>query len=237
MLEVRDIAKAFGAIEVIRDVGFVVEPGTCLGIIGGNGAGKSTLFDLITGTTRADRGKVLLAGQDISHLGTSARAQAGVARAFQVPRAFASLTVAEHLRLAASGRGTREATSRSIDDLLDLTGLRGRRDTLGGALRLLDRKRLELAKAMALEPRVILLDEVSGRLTEHEVDEMTRLISGLKDRGLAVMWIEHIPHALRRVCDRIMVLHLGRKIVEGPPDEVIASEDVRALYLGSTSVD
>lgn len=237
MLEVQGIAKSFGAIEVIKDVSFVVEPGTCLGIIGGNGAGKSTLFDLITGTTRPDRGKVHLSGADISHLGTASRAHAGVARAFQVPRAFASLTVAEHLHLASAGRPAGQAEVMSVDDLMRLTGLWDRRDMLGGSLRLLDRKRLELAKAMALEPRVILLDEVSGGLTEHEVGEMTRLISGLKDRGLAILWIEHIPHALRKVCDRIMVLHLGRKIIDGPPEEVIASQDVRDLYLGSTPVD
>lgn len=203
--------------------------------MGPNGAGKSTFFDLLTGTTPADTGTVKLGGQDISALPTEARVRAGLARGFQIPKPFASLTIAEHLRLAATagaGLGARAAITQA-DDVMERMGLTDKADQTGGSLRLLDRKRLELAKALATRPRVILLDEISGGLTEGEVQALVALIQSLKSPDLAILWIEHIAHALSASCDRIMMLHLGQKVIEDTPAAVTADAQVRALYLGA----
>lgn len=237
MLRVSGLGKAFGRLVVVDDVATSVGDGECLGVMGPNGAGKSTFFDLLTGVTRADRGSVQLAGREIGALPPEARVAAGLARAFQVPKPFASLSVREHLVLAAvagGGLSTTAARARA-DDVLELTGLARLATAPGGGLRLLDRKRLELAKALATGPKVLLLDEISGGLSEPEVRELMALIRRLKAPGLAILWIEHIAHALEAVCDRILMLHLGRVVIEDTPDRVSADPRVRELYLGSAA--
>lgn len=237
MLVARNLSKAFGGLRVIEDVSISVTRGTCLGIMGANGAGKSTFFDLLTNVTRADGGSVHVAEQDVTGLDTAGRVRAGIARAFQVPRAFASLTVQDTLYLAqhaSHGIAPRAARAR-VDEILEMTGLADQRQSPGGALRLLDRKRLELAKALASDPKVILLDEVSGGLTDQETAQMVELIKRLKAAGLAVLWIEHIAHALQEASDRIMMLSLGRKLIEDRPEVVAADPQVRALYLGAAA--
>lgn len=232
MLEARNLSKAFGGLRVIEDVSVTVAPGNCLGIMGGNGAGKSTFFDLLTDVTRAAGGSVHVAGRDVTGLDT-----AGLARAFQVPRAFASLSVQETLYLAqhaSHGIAPRAAWAR-VEEILEITGLGPHSNSPGTALRLLDRKRLELAKALASDPKVILLDEVSGGLTDQETAEMVLLVKRLKEAGLAVLWIEHIAHALQEASDRIMMLALGRKLMEDRPEVVAADPQVRALYLGAAA--
>lgn len=234
MLKVAGLTKAFGSLTVVDDVATTVAGGECLGVMGPNGAGKSTFFDLLAGVTRADLGRVQVDGVDISALPPEARVRAGLARAFQVPKPFASLTVAEHLVLAAdtgAGLAPRAARQRA-DEVLEMTGLTRHRHTTGGTLRLLDRKRLELAKALATGPKVLLLDEISGGLTEPEVQSLITLIAGLKQPGLAILWIEHIAHALQATCDRILMLHLGAVVIEDAPMIVTADPRVRALYLG-----
>ncbi|PLS21241.1 branched-chain amino acid ABC transporter ATP-binding protein [Amylibacter cionae] len=235
MLEVRGLAKAFGALTVIDDVSVTVSGGQALGVMGPNGAGKSTFFDLLTGITPADAGQVCLNGTDLSRLSTEARVRHGLVRAFQIPKPFATLTVREHLILAATaGAGLdRKAALREADNVLERTGLTGLAAQTGGSLRLLDRKRLELAKTLATRPRVILLDEISGGLTEGEVHALVDLIHSLKSPDLVILWIEHIAHALSATCDRIMMLHLGRKVIEDTPDKVTSDARVRELYLGA----
>ncbi|MEH7828588.1 ABC transporter ATP-binding protein [Gemmobacter denitrificans] len=237
MLQVHGLAKAFGPLQVVRDLGTTVQGGECLGVMGPNGAGKSTFFDLLAGVTRADAGRVLVNGVDVAALPPEARVRAGLARAFQVPKPFATLTVGEHLLLAAdAGGGLRgRAAAARVDEVLALTGLSRLRNAPGGSLRLLDRKRLELAKALATGPKVLLLDEISGGLTEPEVQALVVLIRGLKRPGLAILWIEHIAHALQATCDRILMLHLGAKVIEDRPDVVTADPRVRALYLGAAA--
>ncbi|AUQ62745.1 ABC transporter ATP-binding protein [Phaeobacter inhibens] len=237
MLEARNLSKAFGGLRVIEDVSVTVAPGNCLGIMGGNGAGKSTFFDLLTDVTRAAGGSVHVAGRDVTGLDTAGRVRAGLARAFQVPRAFASLSVQETLYLAqhaSHGIAPRAARAR-VEEILEITGLGPHSNSPGTALRLLDRKRLELAKALASDPKVILLDEVSGGLTDQETAEMVLLVKRLKEAGLAVLWIEHIAHALQEASDRIMMLALGRKLMEDRPEVVAADPQVRALYLGAAA--
>lgn len=235
MLEARNLSKAFGGLQVLSDVSVTVEPGTCLGIMGPNGAGKSTLFDLLMDVTRADTGQVAVAGQDVTALDTAGRVKSGMARAFQVPRAFHSLSVEQTLYLAQhAGHGVAPAQARDkVSAVLEMTGLADKRHETGGALRLLDRKRLELAKALAADPKVILLDEISGGLTDREAAEMITLVQRLKQAGLAVLWIEHIAHALQAASDRIMMLALGKKLIEDTPEVVSADPQVRALYLGT----
>lgn len=235
MLEVTGLCKRFGRLTVVDDLSTTVQGGTCLGVMGPNGAGKSTFFDLLTGVTRADAGAVRLNGVDLTGQPPEARVRAGMTRAFQIPKPFATLSVREHLLLAASAaQGLRgPALMDAVDQVLNRTGLTAKADHLGGGLRLLDRKRLELAKALACGPRVLLLDEISGGLTEHEVQELIALIRGLKSPDLAILWIEHIAHALKAVSDRILMLHLGQKVIEDAPDRVTDDPRVRELYLGA----
>lgn len=235
MLEVSGLCKAFGALTVVDDVSTTVAGGECLGVMGPNGAGKSTFFDLLAGTTHSDRGTVVLAGTDMTGFAPERRVHAGLGRAFQVPKPFSSLTVREHLTLAAVAgqRLDGRALSEEVEAVLERTGLRDRADQRGGTLRLLDRKRLELAKALATGPKVLLLDEISGGLTEHEVHDLVGLIRALKSPSLAILWIEHIAHALTAVSDRILMLHLGQKVIEAAPEVVRDVPRVRDLYLGS----
>ena len=235
MLEARNLSKSFGGLEVLRDVSLTVEPGICLGIMGPNGAGKRPPFDLLMDVTRADSGTVSVAGRDVTGLDTAGRVKSGMARAFQVPRAFASLSVEQTLYLAQhAGHGVApQKAYDKVEAVLEITGLTAMRHQMGGALRLLDRKRLELAKALAADPQVILLDEISGGLTDREAAEMVTLVHRLKEAGLAVLWIEHIAHALQAASDRIMMLALGRKVIEDTPQAVVADPQVRALYLGT----
>lgn len=235
MLEVTGLCKSFGALTVVDNVSTTVAGGECLGVMGPNGAGKSTFFDLLAGTTVADRGTVRLAGQNVSTLPPERRVHAGLGRAFQIPKPFSSLTVREHLTLAAvAGQNLDGAALKDeVEMVLERVGLHDRAEHRGGTLRLLDRKRLELAKALATGPKVLLLDEISGGLTEHEVHDLVTLIRGLKSPDLAILWIEHIAHALKAVSDRILMLHLGQKIIEATPDEVTEDPRVRELYLGS----
>lgn len=235
MLEVRGLRKSFGALTVVDDVSVTVSAGSVLGVMGPNGAGKSTFFDLLTGVTRADQGTVRLDGTDVSRQPPEVRVRAGIMRAFQVPKPFASLSVREHLLLAAvAGQGlSGRAAAQVVDRVLDQTGLAPKAMMTGGALRLLDRKRLELAKALATGPRVLLLDEVSGGLSEPEVQDLIALIRAIKTPDLAILWIEHIAHALKAVSDQIMMLHLGAVVIIDTPERVTNDARVRALYLGA----
>lgn len=235
MLEVSGLKKSFGALVVIDDVSTRVSGGEALGVMGPNGAGKSTFFDLLTGTTRLDAGSVRLDGEDVTFLPLEKRVSKGLARAFQIPKPFASLTVREHLILATvAGAELNNAEARDhADAVLERTGLAPLSNKLGNTLRLLDRKRLELAKALATKPKVVLLDEISGGLTEHEVHALVELIVDLKTPDLAIIWIEHIAYALKASCDRILMLHLGQKVIEDTPETVTSDERVRRLYLGA----
>ena len=232
-LEVRGLCKAYGQVVVADRIDIDLPVGQCLGVIGPNGAGKSSLFHLLTGTVAADAGHIALDGKALSGLPAHRRARLGVARAFQVPQPFGHLSVFQNALAAASfAAGLRgEAAASAAQEALERCGLSRAADKLAGALPLLDRKRLEMAKAVAARPRLLLLDEVAGGLTEREVHQMVDLVDELK-RRYAVIWIEHIAHALRAVADRIMVLHFGRKLLEDTPAEVMDSAIVREIYMG-----
>jgi branched-chain amino acid transport system ATP-binding protein len=234
ILSLRSVSKSFGALKVTDDVSFDLQPGEALGIIGPNGAGKSTLFNLITGNIAPDQGQVFLDGRDVTRTPPMQRVVAGVGRSFQIPQPFGDLTVYENLLVAAlfgGGLGGREAGLFCMD-ILDRTGLGVVAEKKAGGLSLLQRKRLELARAMATRPRVILLDEIAGGLTDGECVELVATIRAIHAEGTAIVWIEHVLHALNSVVERLMVLNFGRMLMIGAPDAVMASPQVREIYLG-----
>ena len=234
ILSLHSVSKSFGALKVSDNVSFELQPGEALGIIGPNGAGKSTLFNLITGNIAPDQGKVLLDGRDVTRLPPMERVRAGIGRSFQIPQPFGHLSVYENLLVAArfGGEvGAAEAPGFCMD-ILARTGLAAVAEKPSGGLPLLQRKRLELARAMATKPRVILLDEIAGGLTDAECVELIATIKAIHAEGTAIIWIEHVLHALTSVVERLMVLNFGRMLMIGAPDEVMASPEVKEIYLG-----
>ena len=235
ILELHDISKSFGALKAADAISFAVPEGEALGIIGPNGAGKSTLFSLVSGALTPSAGRVLLDGRDVTRTSAQQRCVAGIGRSHQIPAPFEKLTVFENLLVAACfGRGKREAEAvESCGGILEATGLLPKANRLAGSLSLLDRKRLEMARALATQPRLLLLDEIAGGLTEGECQELVAAIRKIHAAGTTIIWIEHIVHALLAVVSRLVVLNFGRMIAQGDPREVMDSAEVREIYLGS----
>jgi branched-chain amino acid transport system ATP-binding protein len=236
VLEVRQVSKRFGKVVTADEVSFTVEAGKALGIVGPNGAGKSTLLSLVSGVLPVDSGQVWFQGQDITGWSAGKRSEAGIARTFQIPRPFVDMTVFENVYVGAAfgGRTQGQAGYDQAAEALEITGLGHLANVPAGQLRLLDRKRLELARALATQPALILLDEIAGGLTEKELPPLIEMIRGLRDSGVAVIWIEHIVHALLAVVDDLMCLAFGRVLATGDPHEVMRSPEVIEVYLGST---
>jgi branched-chain amino acid transport system ATP-binding protein len=234
ILKLQGIHKRFGAVVIASGIDLTLAEGEALGIIGPNGAGKTTLFGIATGTVPPDSGRVLLGGVDVTALVPERRCRLGLARSFQVPQPFGGMSVFENLAVAAAfGSGASEASAyvRCVD-ILARCGLADKANRPAGKLTLLDRKRLELARALATNPRVLLLDEVAGGLVEHECVALVTLIKEIRNGGVSVIWIEHVVHALIAVVDRLVVLHGGRLIAEGKPGTVIRSPQVAEIYMG-----
>ena len=235
LLEVHGVSKRFGGYRVIEDFSFHVAEGDALGIVGPNGAGKTTLLNLVAGEFRPDEGSILLDGVEVSRMASHQRCQLGIGRTAQIPRPFGGLTVFENVLIGATfGSGGRVSDAdQAAADALAMSGMLGKANVLAGSLTLLERKRLELARALATKPRLLLLDEIAGGLTEGEVLALVDTITAIRASGVAIVWIEHIVHALLRVVDRMMAVDVGRKLIEGDPHTVMASDEVRAVYLGS----
>jgi len=234
ILKLENLSKSFDSIRAIDAVDLEVAPGEALGVIGPNGAGKTTLFNLVTGLLRPDTGSVWFDGRDITRAPPRVRCIAGIGRSFQIPHPFESLTVFENLLVAAiHGRRRREAqVIDACGEILEQTGLIAFANRRAGMLNLLGRKRLELARALASAPRLLLLDEIAGGLSEAECAELVQLVQDIKNSGVTIVWIEHVVHALVSVVSRLVVLNFGRKIVEGEPRTVMVSDDVREIYMG-----
>jgi len=234
ILALENIDKRFGAVVVAEGIDLALADGEALGIIGPNGAGKTTLFGIATGTVTPDSGRVVYAGEDITRLPPEQRCRKGLARSFQIPQPFAGMTVFENVVVAgAFGGGEREAAVyERCAELLGRCALADKANKRAGGLTLLDRKRLELARALATRPRVLLLDEVAGGLTEHECNALVALVKEVRASGVSIVWIEHVVHALLATVDRLLVLHGGKFIAAGDPATVIRSPQVAEIYMG-----
>jgi branched-chain amino acid transport system ATP-binding protein len=228
------VSKRFGAIIVAEEIDLTLAEGESLGIIGPNGAGKTTLFGIVSGTVAPDTGRVLYAGRDITQASPAQRCTMGIGRSFQIPLPFAGMSVFENLVVAAAfGAGHRERdVYDGCMDILERCGLADKANRRSGSLTLIDRKRLELARALATSPRVLLLDEVAGGLTERECHALIDLIADIRRGGVSIVWIEHVVHALLASIDRLLVLHNGAFIAEGDPHAVIRSPVVSEIYMG-----
>jgi len=234
LLALDKISKRFGAIVVADRIDLTLAAGEALGIIGPNGACKTTLFGIISGTIAPDSGRVLYAGNDITALPPAQRCGIGIGRSFQIPAPFGGMSVFENLVVAAAfGGGRREHDAyESCMFILERCGLAGKANRPARSLTLLDRKRLELARALATQPAALLLDEVAGGLTEHECQALIELIGEVRRGGVSLIWIEHVVHALIKSIDRLLVLHNGAFIADGDPRAVIASLQVAEIYMG-----
>lgn len=228
------LVKNFGALTVTDNLSFSLSHGEALGIIGPNGAGKSSLFNLIAGVLRPDAGKIMFKGQDITNLSAPKRCHTGIGRTYQIPRPFNGLTVYENLLVAAEfGAGESESEARiNCKNILDNLGLIHKANDLASSLSLLERKRLELARALATKPELLLLDEIAGGLTELECVSLIATIKDIRAQGVSIIWIEHIVHALFSVVDRLMVIDFGHKVAEGDPEKTFNSAQVQQIYMG-----
>ena len=235
LLEVVGLTKAFG-VKVVDDLSLTVDHGDAVGIVGPNGAGKTTTLNLIAGDLSPDSGSVTFEGIEVTRTGADRRCRAGIARTSQIPRPFEQMSVFENvLTGAVFGAGAPLAPDAVLDiavDSLRRSGMIGVANTRAGELPLLGRKRLELARALATQPKVLLLDEIAGGLVEGEVVELVETIRQIRADGVTIVWIEHIVHALMAVVDRIMAMSFGQKIAEGDPTTVMNSPQVQEVYMG-----
>ena len=236
ILEVRDLSRRFGGVMALRNVSFSVEQGEILGIIGPNGAGKTTLINLITGHMRPTGGRVLIGGSDVTGRRPWVIAHDGVARTFQIVKPFRGVTVRENVAVGAMhgnhhDRTVQEALD-TADQLLELVGIADRANAAPSELSVADARRLELAKALASRPRLLLIDEVMAGLRQHEIDGAVALIHQLRDSGITIVAVEHVMRAIVSISDRILVLHQGSILATGAPSEVIADQRVIEAYLG-----
>jgi len=237
LLEVTGISRSFGGVRAVSDVSFALEAGDVLGIMGPNGSGKSTLLNLIAGALRPETGRIRLDGHDITGFSAHRMCAMGVARTFQLVRPFMGLSVEENVLVGGLyGRRPRERRHRAggSERLLALVGLAGKGHLRPGQLTAMDRKRVELARALAAEPRLLLLDEFMAGLTPAETGEAMALVRGLQREGLTLIMVEHIVWALLDLSQRILVLSAGEKIAEGAPAAVAADPTVVDVYLGTS---
>jgi branched-chain amino acid transport system ATP-binding protein len=234
ILAATDVHKRFGALSVLDGVDFALDEGEAVGVVGPNGAGKTTLLSILAGSLSADGGRIVFRGRDVTSSGAADRCKLGIARTHQVPRPFVGMTVFENVLVGATAGGRRrgsEAYGLCLETL-EQTGLAHLANRRAESLGLLQRKRLELARVLAVEPAVLLLDEIGGGLTDAESEELVETIADLRDRGIAVLWIEHIVHVLMRVVSRLICMDAGRIIANGAPEAVVSQASVVDAYLG-----
>lgn len=233
ILETRDVTQRFGGLLANSDVSISIRRGEILGLIGPNGAGKSTLFGAIAGARIPTAGQVLFEGRDITRLSAMERCRLGIARTFQVPRSFDSMTVAENVMIGAFVRHSgATAARRAAMETLEFVGLAKRAESSAGQLTPPEKRRLEVARAIATEPKLLLLDEVLTGLTPSEARLGVELVRKVRERGITVVMVEHVMEIVMQLVDRAIVLNLGKLLAEGVPAEIVRNEDVITAYLG-----
>lgn len=235
VLNVQDIGISFGNNHVLKSLSLDLKPSEVLGVIGPNGAGKTVMLNILTGIMRPTKGQIFFQGEDITNLSITERCRKGLGRTFQVPRPFEKMTVFENLLVGSvygDRKSEKDAKTKAVG-ILQLIGLTGKMGLLAGKLGLLDRKRLEIGRALASNPKVLLFDEVAGGLTESEVSDILDLVRIVKERGISVIWIEHVLKTMREGTDRILCIAEGRNVICGIPEEVMGSKEVHDVYLGA----
>lgn len=234
ILNLDGVSKSYGSLKVTDDLTLSLKQGEALGIIGPNGAGKSTMFNLIAGGVKPNQGKVTYQGQDVTRLSAAKRCKLGIGRSYQIPHPFTGMSVFENLLVGGAfgdNVSERESYDRCVD-VLEKTGLLAKANLRAGTLSLLERKRLEMARALATNPTLLLLDEIAGGLTEAECTSLIATIRDIHASGVSIIWIEHVVHALLAVVDRLVVINFGAKIADGDPHEVMNSAEVQEIYMG-----
>jgi branched-chain amino acid transport system ATP-binding protein len=234
LLALHAVSKSYGALKVTDNISLSVAQGETLGILGPNGAGKTTLFNLISGDTKVDAGRVVFKGDDMTAVPPHLRCRSGIGRSYQVPQPFSNMSVFENLVTAAcfGGGETETQAWETAFEVLQQTGLIAFANQAAGSLTLLNRKRLELARALATRPELLLLDEIAGGLTEHEAQELVEELKRIKNTGVTMIWIEHVVHALLSVADRLFVVNFGQELAKGLPHEVMNDPEVKRVYMG-----
>ncbi|KMW60406.1 Branched-chain amino acid transport ATP-binding protein LivG [Candidatus Rhodobacter oscarellae] len=234
ILRLHDLSKAFGAVTVADALSYEVQEGEALGVIGPNGAGKTSMFNLITGTLRPSHGRVEFDGRDVTTMSPARRSHAGIARSFQVPQPFSGMTVFENAMIAATQSAGLYGhhAERFCIEVLDQTELLPKANAQAASLTLLERKRLEMTRALCAKPKLLLLDEIAGGLTEAECSSLVQTIKSIHAGGVTIIWIEHVVHALMAVVERLIVIDFGKKIAEGEARAVMESPEVKEIYLG-----
>lgn len=234
MLTIQSLSKTFGNLTAVDNLTFDVQEGEILGMMGPNGAGKTTVFNLITGVYKPSGGKVIYRGTDVTHFSAAHRCGLGIGRTYQIPRPFENMTVFENLLVGAEyGANLKGKQARmEATEVLEFTGLLPKKNIFSGKLPLLDRKRLELARALATKPTLLLIDEVAAGLTEAEVEDLLRIVKAIQQKGVTIIWVEHILMMLNRGVDRLLVINGGKWLMCGDPRECMESKEVHEVYLG-----
>jgi branched-chain amino acid transport system ATP-binding protein len=233
LLEIANVSKAFGGLIALNGLSAVVEEGKIYGLIGPNGAGKTTLFNIASGYYKPDSGDIVFAGERVTQLGSHERCARGLARTFQIPKMFPEMTVVDNVLIGALSRTKAVKAARSdAERIVESLGMTGKEGALAGSLKVHELKRLEIAKALATKPRLLLLDEPMGGMNAVEQDQLIHLLKKVHDAGTTLLVVEHVMHAVVNLCDHVVVMNCGQKIVEGGTREVLANEEVIRIYLG-----
>ena len=234
ILEFKNVTAGYGRVQILHDLTFEVKKGEVFGVIDPNGCGKTTMFNALIGLITPTQGHIMFNGHDVTKMSANDRARMGIGRTYQVPRPFEKMTVYENILVAAvHGAGLSEKAARpKCVEALKLTGLYDKREVVSGTLTLLDRKRLEIARALGTQPILLLLDEVAAGLTEAEVGDVMKMVADLKAAGFSIIWIEHVIETMVNSTDHLMCMSDGTQLLIGDPLEVMNSKLVEEVYLG-----